>query len=85
MRMHMYMCFMLMFVCAVAMHIRAAERAVAKKSFNKREEAFIKALQDFASGDLLQSTDKLIASLMHYPLGEWLEYIPSPCLTTRLI
>ncbi len=53
----------------MARHIAAVDKAHKEGKFNKREEAYIKALRWFASGDLLKATDELMAVVMEYPLG----------------
>ena len=59
-----------LYVHAVSHHIKVVEKAQKENKFNEREEAYIQALQSFASGDLLKATDELISILMKYPLGE---------------
>ena len=53
----------------VASHLEVVERALKNKSFNQREEAYIKAFQGYASGDLTKCTDEFMAMLRDYPLG----------------
>lgn len=59
---------------SVMPHLEVIEKAVKNNSFNKREGAYVRAVQLYASGDLIKATDEFMAMLRDYPLGELHDY-----------